>query len=402
MLTLRKFFVATAIAVCACSVGLRAQQPQTTELPASSMPGWTFVPGIIVGAIYDSNVVVTTSVTETGKPPSDTLFTVDPTGSLRYLGRRTSFGANYRGNIRRYTTLDGLDGYDQQAGMSFERRATKRLTVFGQNQFWTSPTTDQIDLVGVPFRRVGSRSDTFGTGFTYRLSERTDWTGRYDFRWGAFDRQAPDLTGGTTNEIQSGLIQHLTDRLKVGGEGSYRFANMDVGAGRHLQFVDVGGTIAYVLGEFTTVSAAGGMSHLDDQLRNITRSGPYVRASISHTAERAVVGASYERSFVPSFGFGGTTRNQQMIGWVNLPPIGRRLYLHGSTSWRRSKPLELTDVRRLDTMTLGATAGYTVSRQIRLQGVYFFTHQDSIARVVQVNRNRLGIELVLFNPVRIP
>ena len=125
------------------------------------------------------------------------------------------------------------------------------------------------------------------------------------------------------------LIQHLTDRLKVGGEGSYRFANMDVGAGRHLQFVDVGRTIAYVLGEFTTVSAAGGMSHLDDQLRNITRSGPYVRASISHTAERAVFGASYERSFVPSFGFGGTTRSQQMIGWVNLPPIGRRLYLHG-------------------------------------------------------------------------
>ena len=132
------------------------------------------------------------------------------------------------------------------------------------------------------------------------------------------------------------------------------------------------------------------------------RSGPYVRASISHTAEREVVGVSYERSFVPSFGFGGTTRNQQIIGWINLPPIGRRLYLQGSSSLRRSNPLEITDVRRLDTITLRATAGYTVSRQIRVQGVYLFTHQDSISSPLPLNRNRLGIELVLFNPVRIP
>jgi len=401
MQTFRTLFVATAIALCAGSV-LRAQEPQTSELPSSSVAGWTLVPGIIVGATYDSNIVVTTSVDETGRPPSDTLFTIDPAGSLRYVGRRTSFGANYRGNIRRYTTVDGLDGYDQHAGASFERRATKFLTIYAQNQFSTAPTTDEIDLVGVPFRRAGSQYDNFGAGFTYRLSEHTDWTGRYDFTWGAFDRQAPDLTGGTINAMQSGLIQHLTDRLKVGGEGSYRFANMDVGAGRRLQFVDVGGTIAYALGQFTTVSAAGGMSHLDDQLRNISRSGPYVRASISHTGEREVVGVSYERSFVPSFGFGGTTRNQQIIGWINLPPIGRRLYLQGSTSLRRSNPLEITDIRRLDTITLRATAGYTVSRQIRVQGVYLFTHQDSISSPLPLNRNRLGIELVLFNPVRIP
>ena len=95
------------------------------------------------------------------------------------------------------------------------------------------------------------------------------------------------------------------------------------------------------LGEFTTVSAAGGMSHLDDQLRTFRGRDHTYAASISHTAERAVFGASYERSFVPSFGFGGTTRNQQMIGWINLPPIGRRLYLQGSTSWRRSNPLEI-------------------------------------------------------------
>ena len=71
------------------------------------------------------------------------------------------------------------------------------------------------------------------------------------------------------------------------------------------------------------------MSHLDDQLGTFEVGTCTCAASISHTAERAVFGASYEHSFVPSFGFGGSTRNQQVMGWINLPPIGRRLYLQG-------------------------------------------------------------------------
>jgi hypothetical protein len=365
------------------------------------MAGWTFVPGVVVGAMYDSNVAVTTSVDETGHPPSETLFTIDPTGSLRYLGRRSSFDANYRGNVRRYTSFGELDGYDQQAGVSFDRRATKRLTVDALNRFATAPTTHQVDLAGVPFRHLGSKSDTLGAGLTFLLAEHTDLTARYDFTWVSFDREAPDITGGTINSFRGAVTQQLSNRLRVGGEGNYRFADMDVGDGRHLQFVDVGGTIAYRLGEFTTVSAAGGLSHVDDQL-GPSRSGPYTRGSISHTAERAVFGASYEHSLVPSFGFGGSTRNQRVMGWINLPPIGRRLYLRGTTSYSRSNPFDITEALRLDTITLHATAGYTVSRQIRLQGVYIFTHQDSKIRGSRVNRNRIGIELVLFNPVRIP
>ena len=170
MQTFRTLFVATAIALCAGSVGLRAQEPQTSELPSSSMAGWTFVPGIIVGAIYDSNVVVTTSVDETGRPPSDTLFTIDPAGSLRYLGRRTSFGANYRGNIRRYTTLDGLDGYDQHAG-SVVRAPRDQAP----DRLCPEPVLDGADDGRVRPRRGavppdGSSTTTSAAGFTYRLS----------------------------------------------------------------------------------------------------------------------------------------------------------------------------------------------------------------------------------------
>ena len=131
---------------------------------------------------------------ETGNPPSDTLFTIDPTGSLRYLGRRSSFDANYRGNIRRYTTSASLDGYDQQAGMSFDRRATKRLTVYAQNRSATSPTTDQVDSPGCR-SACGVKSDTLGAGLTSgSRAYRFDRPVR--FQLGTFDRQAPDLPAG--------------------------------------------------------------------------------------------------------------------------------------------------------------------------------------------------------------
>jgi hypothetical protein len=187
----------------------------------------------------------------------------------------------------------------------------------------------------------------------------------------------------------------------MGVEGVYRFASMDVSGNETVQFFDGGGTISYELGQFTTITAAGGVSHVDDQVRSVSKFGPFFSGSISHTAAQAVFGASYQQAFVPSFGFGGSTHSQQVSGWIDLPPIGHRLYLQGKTTWRRTNPSDNTEALRLDTLALRGTAGYALSRQIRLQGVYIFTRQNSIVTGGEVNRNRVGVELVLFNPMRI-
>jgi hypothetical protein len=402
MLRLRQLAVAIAVALSASTVGLSGQQPPSQqEVSVTAEPGWTFIPGVIAGAMYDSNVIVTTAITDTGNPPSDTYFTIDPTGSLKYRGKLTSFNANYRGTIRRYTTINALDSFDQHAGASFERRASKRLSMFANNQFTTAQTTDEIDLTGVPFRRAGSQSDTLAAGMSYRLSEHTDWDTRYDFTWAHFDRNAPDLTGGIINAIQTGIARRLTSRLKVGVEGVYRFASMDLSGNETVQFFDAGGTVSYELGQFTTVTGSGGMSHVDDQVRGVSKFGPYFSGMISHIAARAVFGASYQQAFVPSFGFGGSTHSQQASSWIDLPPIGHRLYVQGKATWRRTNPSDNKSALRLDTLAFRSTAGYALARQIRLQGVYVFTRQDSIVTGGEVNRNRVGVELVLFNPMRI-
>jgi hypothetical protein len=91
-----------------------------------------------------------------------------------------------------------------------------------------------------------------------------------------------------------------------------------------------------------------------------------------------------------------------MTAWISLPPIDRRLFIHGSTTWRRSNPFEALEVRRLDTVYLRGTVGYAVAREIRVQGFYVFSHQNQSVPGSLVNRHRAGVELVLFKPMRIP
>jgi len=389
-----------AAAVVQAASYLAAQEPTPTEVPSAPLAGWSFRPGIAIGTMYDTNVAITSAPASTGTTPSDTVWTIDPVGSLRYYGKRTEFNATYRGTIRRYSELSELNGFDQHANAKVERRATKRLTLFLQNAYAAVPTTDELQLNGVPFKRAGSRNDALAGGMSLRLTARDTLSARYDLTWVRFDRKDPELTGGVINGVHSELAHALTDRLSVGAEGSVRTAHMDIVGGRELRFVDVGGTVSYALDETTKVSAATGYGHLDDLLLATTRSGVYVRGSIMRLAMRTVFGLSYERSFLPSFGFGGSNRAQEVRGWVDLPPIGRRLFLQGSGAWRRTDPFETRELR-LDTIQIRSTAGYAVSRWMRAEGFYLFTRQDSIVTGGEINRHRVGAELVLSQPMRI-
>ena len=392
--------LALTLAVLQATVWVAAQGQAPTEVASEPIAGWTFRPGIAIGALYDTNVAITTARADVGSTPSDTLLTFDPVGALRYVGKRTTFDVSYRGTLRHYTQLDGLDGFDQHANLRLERRATKRLTFFAQNAFSAVPTTDELELNGAPFKRAGSKNDSLAGGFAFRLNERDTLNTRYDLTWVSFDRSAPDLTGGVINGVHSDVQHAITNRLSAGVEGAVRFAQMDVLAGRNLRFVDTGGTVTYALDDVTKVSGAAGWGHLDDLLLKTSRSGMYFRGSLSRLALRSVFGVSYERSFLPSFGFGGSNRAQEIRGWVDLPPIGHRVFLQGSGGWRRTDPFETRELR-LDTVIIRSTAGYAVSRWMRAQGFYLFTRQDSIVTGGEINRHRVGGEVVLSQPMRI-
>ena len=95
---------------------------------------------MIAGAMYDSNVHVTASATDTGEPASDTCFTIEPTGQLDYRGALTTFPRGYHGTLRRYFDLDAARRLRPAAATSrSERRATKRVTLFANDSYSHGP-----------------------------------------------------------------------------------------------------------------------------------------------------------------------------------------------------------------------------------------------------------------------
>ena len=92
--------VLATLAFCATIVVPAAAQDPSAEAKHGKIPRWTFTPGVILGALYDTNVAIA-SPDVNKKTASDKLFTFAPFGDLSYLSPRTSFSAGYQGTLQR-------------------------------------------------------------------------------------------------------------------------------------------------------------------------------------------------------------------------------------------------------------------------------------------------------------
>jgi hypothetical protein len=392
--------LAALLAMVLLAPAAAAQQgDQSTEFQSFRVPGWSFTPSIALGTVYDTNVALTTPRASLGETQGDSLFTVVPAGQLEFIGKRTDFSLNYRGYLRRYAEIDGLDNYAQRASLHFRRALSRRLSIFAQDSFADSPSTDEVVVNGVPFRRVGSRGNTFAAGADYRLTKFTTLSTRYDMTRVSFDRPDLLLAGGWIQGVQSEVRRQFSPRIAVGGEYGFRTASLDDGA-RDMRFQDAGGVIHFAVGPHTSGSAAAGFATLQDLSAGVTRRGPYVRLGISHLLESATLGASYQRQYVPSFGFGGASSSHEVGGYVRMPLGRQRLYTQGSVTWRHTMPFE-TQTLELDTLWLRSTIGWAVTRWSRLEALYTYAVQDSIITGGEIDRHRIGVQFVISEPMRI-
>jgi hypothetical protein len=396
-----RFVALASLLACGGSMPLHAQTP--SEFTSWRVPGWSFTPAVTFGGVFDSNVALASPPADTGETQSDRLFVFQPSGQLEYLSPRTDFSAGYRGYARRHVEVRELDGFDQQASLSLRHLATRRLTFFLNNSFAAAPTTDEIELNGVPYTRTGVRTNTASAGLEARLTKFTDLSTRYDLTWVDFDRPADGLptfvTGGWVNAWKTDVRQRLSERLSIGAEYALRFADLNEGT-RQLTFQDAGGTVRFLVGPRTTLSAAAGVSHLNDRLFDDRRTGPYYRTGLTHDTDRATVGVSFERMFVPSFGFGGSSDSQELRGFVRMPINKNRMYVQTSAGWRRSDPFVLDELE-LDTLRLHTTFGYAALRWLRLEAFHNYSRQDSKVTGGEIDRQRVGAQVVISQPLRI-
>ena len=394
----RRHIAGAAALMLGLAVPAFAQQDMSSEIP-SRTPGWSLTPGFTFGTVYDSNVALASAPADTRTTQGDRMLLAEPFGRLEYFSPRTDFSSGYQGYLRRYADVSQLNGFDQRGYLSLRRLATRRLTFFLHESYADVPTTDEVELNGVPFSRVGSQLNTMSAGIEARLSKFTDLSVRYENEWVQFDRREALLTGGFVNGVRGELSRRLSDRFSVGGEYGVRFADLNQGLHK-VRFQETGGVLHYALEARTTISLAGGWAFLNDQLLNAQKNGAYIRGDITHEAQHATVGGSFERMFVPSFGFGGSNQSEELRGFVRMPFDRNRLYYQGSAAWRRSIPLVANELQ-LDTIWLRSTVGYSASRWLRIEGFHTYTRQDSKVTGGEINRQRIGAQVVVSQPVRI-
>lgn len=374
-----------------------AQQQQEAELPSWHIPGWTFTPGFVFGGLYDSNV----TLVGTGDPSkaADKLFQMEPFGQIEFFSPRTTLSAGYHGFLRRYIDLNALDSTDHRAYVSYRERLSRRVTIFANDSFAQVPTTDRLELNGVPFQRGGARDNDASGGFEARLTKSLDLTARYDMQWVDFSRKDTVLTGGIVHGLRTSLSHRFDSRLSLGGEYQYRWTNLNGGL-RQQRFQDTGAVVQYRAAEDTTFEAGAGFAHLDDRTAGVTRTGPYVRAELTHRARRATIGAMYRRNYVPSVAFGGTNQTEEAHGYVQMPLNHNRLYVQESATWHRSNPLESTALP-LQSIWLNNVLGYAIQRWFRVEGYFSFTHQDTRLAGGKIDRHVAGVQFVVSEPMRI-
>jgi len=375
-----------------------AQDQQPTEFQTWHVPGWTFTPGVIVGGLYDSNVTLLATL-PSQKSASDKLFELEPFGQIEFFGPRTTLNGGYHGSMQRYFQFNELDAVDHRAFLQMRTRATRRLTVFLNENFSQVPSTDQLVLNGVPFERSPARYNSASGGFEARLSRTTDWTTRYEMTWVDFLRKDTLLTGGIVHGVRNSLAHRFTDRVSLGGEYEFRWASMNQGT-REQMFQDAGMVFRYRVGEATSFEAAGGVAHLSDQLTGLARTGPYVRAELVHRTARATVGAEFNRSYVPSVAFGGTNQTERARAYIMMPLSRNRFYIQESLAWHHTDPFD-PRVLPLYSTWLDTVVGYAVQRWVRLEGYHELTHQDTRLPGGLINRQVVGVRFVISQPVRI-
>src|SRR4051794_15466580 len=110
------------IAAAALLAGATPAQAQPAPWePEPLTAGWTFVPALGIGGLWDSN----SKLRSTGDPQlRHWVGIVNPRGELNFNGQRSRFLFGYSGALEAYDTLRELTRYDQRGRLQAQYKAS--------------------------------------------------------------------------------------------------------------------------------------------------------------------------------------------------------------------------------------------------------------------------------------
>jgi hypothetical protein len=398
---------AILLVVVGTLIGRNATAQPAPWAPERLTPGWVFTPSAVLGVLHDSNV----TLRAVNEPiTSEAVGLLNPRGEIDFNGRRTHFNLGYSGALEAYRELSELNRYEQKGRVELRHQARPHLQLFSTAGFTSVPTTDRLELApGVlPFVGIGSQHFETSGGFHLQLSPRARLDGGLSFQTIHFDRQEPDDPNALTRFLRDGhsispgvtAMYDVSPHVSVGAAWSYRHAVVSEG----LNVVNVQSStaeLAWQAAGHTTIRGGLGAAHLQSDTELVSRWGPAYHVGVEHSEGRVELAARYERSFVPSIGFGGLSADQRFSGSAKVPLARGRWVVGGNVGYGQIEPVDLLGIDyTLNSLWTQGTAGYQVSRWLRAEGFFNRTHQTSTARGL-VDRTRIGIEFVTAKPVRI-
>jgi hypothetical protein len=367
------------------------------------MSGWSVTPTLLLSRTYDDNVLLRGPGDQTVE---DYINIINPKGEVLYHGVKSEFSARYDGAFFAYQNSTSLNSYDQHGGVGARRRLSKRNAVFFSASAQQSPTTELLQFIGVPYIRVGSFSADASAGVETTVSKRLSLVTSARFQRVMFDQNAFStlLYGGYNLGGSIALKERLTSRTTFIADYDYEHATIGTQADRFdVQNATVG--LDHHMTEGVHEFPAGDFSRLDIGVLGTPSTAPSWRLGLSDHYRATVIDVGFSRSYVPSFGYGGTLQSQDASASVKLP-ITRRIYTQAVASWRREDAIVVA-APELRTIWIQAAVGYTARSWIRIEGYYASTHQTvatpatSFPNNALMSHDQVGIQIVAAKPVRI-
>jgi hypothetical protein len=384
--------------VLALGVAALAAAPAAAQPPASPAPafGWTLTPAFAGQTTWDDNALIRNG----NETPSDLVNVVNPRLRVEFKGRRGDFTAAYDSAFQMYRELSTLNSYDQHASVGANRLLSPHVSLTGGYEMAVAPSTESLELIGIPFVRVGSRNQSLRGGVEAALSKRTLLSATYKFQVVHFKESqllSVPLAGGHSHGAAVTLRRALSARTSL-------TADYDV------QRAHVGDVVE----TFNVHRAEGGVEHRpSDRMRLFgavglsrllvgsaaARTGPSWRAGLTHAFQTGTVDVVYSRSFVPSYGFGGTQQNEELTARTSVP-LSESLYTSALLSLRFNEPLTAGGPK-LRRLSIRGSLGYRLAPWAGVEGFY-----DSTAQVIDIDggrmdRRRVGVQIVTTKPMRI-
>jgi len=394
----------TAGLVCAPVEAQQSNFTPTVDANPQAGGGWSLTPSLSYSGAWDDNVLVRG---EGDIPASDFLSVVNPRATLDYNGRRGQLSVNYDGAFLLYRELSTLNSYDQRGSIYARRLLSPHVALFVRSYAAQTPTTELVSFVGLPFLRNGSRIVDTHSGIQASLTRRTSFTVSYDVQWVDFDHSAAGsefLRGGYSQGVTASLRHEIDPRLTLTADYDITHAithpvlgTINIDQAFDIQNGWVGAD--YKLSEQTHVFGAGGVSRLGVTELTRARTGPAWRAGLLRNFQGAAIDLQYSRSFVPAYGFGGTTQNEELSARLRVP-IARRLYASSGAAWRRNDPLTELDLP-LRSYWLEGVVGFAATPFLSLEAFYSGTRQRIDRPGGRTNRDRFGFQVTTAKPMRV-